>query len=51
VSDRRKELLDDFPAAFVEKRIANTWRQVAVRLYGNWLAYLCAQKERLAVMT
>jgi homoserine O-succinyltransferase/O-acetyltransferase len=49
--DRRKDLLDDFPTALVEKRIVNTWRPVAVQLYVNWLAYLCAQKERLAVVT
>jgi homoserine O-succinyltransferase len=49
VSDRRKEVLEDFPAALVEKRIVNTWHTVAARLYGNWLAYLSAQKERLAV--
>ena len=49
--ERRKGLLDDFPTALVEKRIMNTWHPVAVQLYGNWLAYLCAQKERLAVVT
>jgi len=51
LSDRRKELIEHFPTALVEKRIVNTWHSVAARLYGNWLAYLCAQKERLAVLT
>jgi homoserine O-succinyltransferase len=51
LSHRRKELLEDFPTALVEKRIANTWRPVAAQLYGNWLAYLCAHKERLAVVS
>src|SRR5579864_1318156 len=49
--DRRKDLLDDFPTALVEKRIVNTWRPAAVQFYVNWLAYVCAQKERLAVVT
>jgi homoserine O-succinyltransferase/O-acetyltransferase len=49
--DRRKELMEGFPTALVEKRIANTWNSVAGRVYANWLAYLCAQKERLAVLT
>jgi homoserine O-succinyltransferase len=40
------ELLADFPTALVEERIANTWRPMGVRVYSNWLAYLCAQKER-----
>jgi homoserine O-succinyltransferase len=48
LSDRRKELLEDFPTALVEKGITNTWHPVAARLYGNWMAYLYAQKERLA---
>jgi homoserine O-succinyltransferase/O-acetyltransferase len=51
LSDRRKELLEDFPAALVEKRVANTWHPVAARVYRNWLAYLGVQKERLAVLT
>jgi len=44
--DRREELLADFPAARVERRLANTWRSAAASIYGNWLMYLCAQKER-----
>jgi len=46
LSDRRQELLADFPTAQVETRVANTWRSMASRVYGNWLAYLCAQKGR-----
>jgi homoserine O-succinyltransferase len=44
--NRREELLVDFPTAQVERRLANTWRAAAARIYGNWLMYLCAQKER-----
>jgi len=46
VCERREELLADFPAARVERRLANTWRSAAACIYGNWLMYLCAQKER-----
>jgi len=46
VCDRREELLADFPMARAEGRIENTWRPAAACIYGNWLAYLCAEKER-----
>jgi ABC-type sulfate transport system substrate-binding protein len=43
--DRREELLADFPTAWVEKDLVNTWRPTAACIYRNWLMYLCAQKE------
>ena len=43
---RREELLADFPAALAEARLVNTWRPASALIYGNWLAYLCAQKAR-----
>ncbi len=46
LSDRREELLVDFPTARIESRLANTWRAAAACTYRNWLMYLCAQKER-----
>jgi homoserine O-succinyltransferase len=46
MSDRREELLADFPFAQAEKRLAAPWRSAARRVYRNWLMYLCAQKER-----
>jgi homoserine O-succinyltransferase len=46
MSDRCEELLADFPVALVEKGLASTWHPMAARLYGNWMRYLCAQKER-----
>jgi homoserine O-succinyltransferase len=46
MSDRSEELIADFPTALIEREIPNTWRPMAVRLYGNWLTFLCAQKER-----
>jgi homoserine O-succinyltransferase len=46
VSDRRDELLAEFPTALVAGRVTNTWRSAAVRVYRNWLLYMCAQKGR-----
>jgi len=46
LGDRREELLADFPTARAERRLTNTWRSAAAGIYGNWLTYLCAQKER-----
>ncbi len=46
LGDRREELLVDFPSALSLKNLAHTWRPPALRFYGNWLGYLCAQKER-----
>jgi hypothetical protein len=44
--DRREELLGFFPTALLAAKVRNTWRPAAVRLYRNWLLYLCQQKER-----
>jgi homoserine O-succinyltransferase/O-acetyltransferase len=44
--DRREELLAEFPTARAERRLANTWRSTAARIYANWLTHLWAQKER-----
>jgi homoserine O-succinyltransferase len=46
LSDRRDELLADFPTAFVAEKVRSTWRSAAVCVYRNWLLYLCAQKDR-----
>jgi homoserine O-succinyltransferase/O-acetyltransferase len=43
-SDRREELMVEFPGAFVAPQLRNTWRSTAVRLYRNWLLDLCARK-------
>jgi homoserine O-succinyltransferase len=47
-SGSRENLLADVAAAVRQARIVNTWGSPATRLYSNWLAYLCAQKERRA---
>ena len=46
LSDRREELIEEFPTARLAGRVANTWRSAAARLYRNWLVYLCVQKAR-----
>jgi homoserine O-succinyltransferase/O-acetyltransferase len=46
LSDRREELLADFPITLVAGKVRNTWHSAAVCVYRNWLLYLCAQKDR-----
>jgi homoserine O-succinyltransferase len=46
MAHRDKDLLTEFPAEPLEARLLNTWRPLATQLYGNWLAYLGAQKKR-----
>jgi len=44
LEDRREELLHEFPAGMADKTITTRWRPNAVKLYTNWLNYLCEQK-------
>ena len=44
LSDRREEVLTDFPTALAAGTVTNTWRSSATRIYRNWLSYLCARK-------
>ena len=46
LSDRREELLAEFPTAMAAGKVTNTWRSTAESLYRNWLLYIRAQKER-----
>lgn len=46
LSDRRPDLLAEFPTALVAGRVRSTWRSAAVSVYRNWLRYLCARKGR-----
>ena len=46
LSDRRPELLADFPMARAACNVRDTWRCGAVCVYRNWLRYLCAKKDR-----
>jgi len=45
--DRCGTLLADFPTDHLKTKIANSWHSAAASIFGNWLRYLCAQKERL----
>jgi homoserine O-succinyltransferase len=44
--DRREGLLDSFPLGFIEDRLGPVDRVSVVRLYRNWLSYLCARKTQ-----
>jgi len=48
LSDRRHELLADFPTALVAGKVKNTWRSTAACLYRNWLLYLYEKKKSTA---
>jgi homoserine O-succinyltransferase/O-acetyltransferase len=46
LSDRREELLVEFPTAMAAAKVTNTWRSTAESLYRNWLLYICAEKRQ-----
>jgi homoserine O-succinyltransferase len=49
LSDRREELLAEFPIAMAVGTVMNNWRSAAEGLYRNWLGYLSWEKKhRLA---
>jgi homoserine O-succinyltransferase len=43
-SDRREELLAEFPLAEAAARVTNNWRSSAERLYRNWLSLIAVNK-------
>src|SRR5713101_5328492 len=45
LSDRRDELLAEFPLAMAAGKVTNNWRSTAEGLYRNWLQYICAEKK------
>jgi homoserine O-succinyltransferase len=47
-NERDESLLECFPLEFVEARLEPLSRSAVTRLYGNWLALLCAQRTRRA---
>ena len=49
LSDRREELLAEFPTALAAGKVTNTWRSTASALYRNWLRYIGAQKQQKAL--
>jgi homoserine O-succinyltransferase len=48
LSERREELLDNFPAALVEGRLKPMCGSSTTRVYGNWLSHLSAQKAQVS---
>jgi homoserine O-succinyltransferase len=46
LADRCEELLEAFPTSFLEAHLNFTTGTTVARLYHNWLAYLCAERER-----
>ena len=42
---RTRELLDEFPCSDPRQRPAHVWRDVAVRLYANWLSTVIAERR------
>jgi len=46
LTDRREDLLAEFPTVLTTRNLAHSWQSSAARLYGNWLHYLCARKEQ-----
>ena len=48
LSERREDLLAEFPTAAAAGRVINNWRSGAEALYRNWLAYLVAQQALCA---
>jgi homoserine O-succinyltransferase len=45
LSNRREELLAEFPLAMAAGKVTNNWRSTAEGLYRNWLQYICAEKK------
>jgi hypothetical protein len=42
--------MDDFPDRGVGEQLAHPWRDVAVRLYANWLATVAAERGTGALL-
>ena len=49
LTDRREELLAEFPTANAAGKVSNTWRSAAESLYRNWLQYIWSEKEKRLV--
>jgi homoserine O-succinyltransferase len=48
---RSRNLLEDFPSGGSRERPPHLWREVAVRLYTNWLARVAAQRTNIETAT
>jgi homoserine O-succinyltransferase/O-acetyltransferase len=45
LSDRREEVLADFPTALAAGSVTNSWRSTAIAVYRNWLQHMRARKQ------
>ena len=45
LSNRRAELLGEFPIAMAAGKVTNNWRSTAEGLYRNWLRHIAAEKK------
>ena len=46
LSNRGSDLIAHFPTAAAESRLRHGWRELAVRIYSNWIEYLARRKYR-----
>jgi len=46
LTDRREELIAQFPIAEAAGKVTNTWRSTAESLYRNWLRYIRTRREQ-----
>ena len=46
ISSRREDLVIELSGILENINIESTWHATAVRIFGNWLRYICAQKKR-----
>jgi len=44
LSDRREELMENFPEAALVGALRKTWHSSATAIYGNWLQYVLIKK-------
>ena len=51
LSNRRDELLAEFPADRVAANLRNTWHSAATRIYRNWMLYTTARSTRSLEMS
>ena len=50
-SDRREELILEFPTELALRRMTNSWRAAAIEFYRNWFTFLRSRKERRPAVT
>jgi hypothetical protein len=46
LTDRREELLAEFPLAMAAGKVTNNWRSTGEGLYRNWLGFIRNEKNQ-----